>query len=115
MAKERKKHTAEFKRDAVRMMRNRGSRTVAQIADDLGVNPNQLHFAEFRGERPVFDGRPIELEVGCADAQFLFERHENPPATTDADWARRLLDEAQLFIEACHSCEARVSTAPPIP
>jgi transposase-like protein len=43
MAKERKKHTTEFKRDAVRMMRNRGSRTVAQVADDLGVNSNQLH------------------------------------------------------------------------
>ena len=38
------------------------------------VNPNQLHFARFRGERPVIDGRPIELEIGCADAQFLFER-----------------------------------------
>jgi transposase len=43
MAKERKKHTAEFKRDAVRMMRDRGTRTVAQVADDLGVNTNQLH------------------------------------------------------------------------
>jgi len=43
MAKERKKHMEEFKRDAVRMMRNRGQRTVAQVADDLGVNANQLH------------------------------------------------------------------------
>jgi transposase len=25
------------------MMRNRGERTVAQVADDLGVRPNQLH------------------------------------------------------------------------
>jgi len=38
------------------------------------VNPNQLHFARFRGERPALDGRLIELEIGCADAQFLFER-----------------------------------------
>jgi tRNA (guanine-N7-)-methyltransferase len=38
------------------------------------VNPNLLHFARFRGERPVLDGRPVELEIGCADAQFLFER-----------------------------------------
>ena len=43
MAKHRKKYTEEFKRDAVRMMRNRGERTVAQVADDLGVQPNQLH------------------------------------------------------------------------
>ncbi|HET7499759.1 MAG TPA: hypothetical protein VFK02_02120 [Kofleriaceae bacterium] len=38
------------------------------------VNPNQVHFARFRGEAPVLDGREIELEIGCADAQFLFER-----------------------------------------
>ena len=44
------------------------------------VNPNQLHFARFRGERPVIDERPIELEIGCADAQFLFERAALDPA-----------------------------------
>ena len=43
MAKQRKQYSKEFKRDAVRMMRNRGERTVAQVADDLGVNANQLH------------------------------------------------------------------------
>ena len=43
MAKHRKKYTEEFKRDAVRLMRNRGERTVAQIADDLGVGAAQLH------------------------------------------------------------------------
>jgi len=43
MAKERRKHSEEFKRDAVRMMRNRGDRTIPQVADDLGVNANQLH------------------------------------------------------------------------
>jgi transposase len=43
MAKQRRKYTEEFKRDAVRMMRNRGTRTVAEIADDLGVATNILH------------------------------------------------------------------------
>jgi transposase len=43
MAKKRNKYTEEFKRDAVRLMRNRGQRTVAQVADDLGVPANQLH------------------------------------------------------------------------
>lgn len=38
------------------------------------VNPNLLHFATFRGARPPIDDRRIELEIGCADAQFLFER-----------------------------------------
>jgi transposase len=43
MAKKRNKYTDEFKRDAVRLLRNRGERTVAQVADDLGVGANQLH------------------------------------------------------------------------
>jgi transposase len=43
MAKQRRKYTDEFKRDAVRMMRNRGTRTVAEIADDLGVATTILH------------------------------------------------------------------------
>ena len=38
------------------------------------VNPTALHFEKFRGERPPLDGRRIEMEIGCADAQFLFER-----------------------------------------
>jgi len=38
------------------------------------VNPHHAHFIRFRGDRPVLDGRAVELEVGCADAQFLFER-----------------------------------------
>lgn len=44
------------------------------------VNPHQVHFARFRGERPAVDGRPIEIEIGCADAQFLFERAAADPA-----------------------------------
>lgn len=43
MAKRTKKYTEEFKRDAVRLMRNRGKRTVAQIADDLGVGDSLLY------------------------------------------------------------------------
>lgn len=44
------------------------------------VNPNQLHFARFRGERPPFDGRLVEVEIGCAEAQFLFERAAADPS-----------------------------------
>jgi tRNA (guanine-N7-)-methyltransferase len=44
------------------------------------VNPHQVHFATFRGERPVLDGRELELEIGCADAQFLFERAAQEPS-----------------------------------
>lgn len=44
------------------------------------VNPTQLHFARFRGDRPPLDERPVELEIGCADAQFLFERAARDPS-----------------------------------
>ena len=44
------------------------------------VNPHGVHFTRFRGERPPLDGRPVELEVGCADAQFLFERAAVDPS-----------------------------------
>ncbi|MGE0546478.1 MAG: tRNA (guanosine(46)-N(7))-methyltransferase TrmB [Kofleriaceae bacterium] len=43
------------------------------------VNPTQAHFVRFRGAKPVFDGRPVEVEIGCADAQFLFERAAQDP------------------------------------
>jgi tRNA (guanine-N7-)-methyltransferase len=39
------------------------------------VNPLDVYFEQFRGKRPAFEpARPIEVEIGCADAQFLFER-----------------------------------------
>jgi sulfite reductase (ferredoxin) len=47
--------------------------------------------------------------AGGKFAQYLFDRHDNPPTSVDADSAQRLLGEAQLFIEACYSCEARVN------
>ena len=39
------------------------------------VNPMAASFDVFRGSPPVLDlTRPIEVEIGCAEAQFLFER-----------------------------------------
>nr|HEX4315676.1 hypothetical protein [Kofleriaceae bacterium] len=45
------------------------------------VNPLDPHFEEFRGVVPALpDGVDVECEVGCADAQFLFERAAHAPA-----------------------------------
>lgn len=41
MAK-RKYYSEQFKKGAVRLVRNRGTRTVAEIADELGINPSML-------------------------------------------------------------------------
>ena len=47
------------------------------------VNPLGVHFDEFRGERPSLPaGVAIEVEIGCADAQFLFERAAREPERT---------------------------------
>ena len=47
------------------------------------VNPLLAHFAMFRGERPeLAPGRPVEVEIGCAEAQFLFERAAVEPDRT---------------------------------
>jgi len=44
------------------------------------VNPTQQFFKQFRGDRPPLDGRLVELEIGCAEAQFLFERAAADPS-----------------------------------
>lgn len=44
------------------------------------VNPLGLSFETFRGQLPeIPDGVSVECEIGCADAQFLFERARSIP------------------------------------
>ena len=44
-------------------------------------------------------------------AMYLFRRHETGPRdTTEA--AHQLIEEAQLFIEASHACNARLASQP---
>jgi transposase len=68
MGKQRKQYTEEFKRDAVRMMRGRGTRTVTEVADDLGVASNLLHRWASKIERDAVskrnaDGETVDQEV----------------------------------------------------
>ncbi len=45
------------------------------------VNPLDAFFETFRGTKPTLDpARELEVEIGCADAQFLFERAMLEPA-----------------------------------
>jgi len=41
--------------------------------------------------------------------RYLLDRHANPPARVDTDLAKQRIEEAQLFIEASHACEARLA------
>jgi sulfite reductase (ferredoxin) len=44
-------------------------------------------------------------------ARYLFARHEEPSPRLDVDSVRQLVEEANLFIEACHACDARLAGA----
>lgn len=75
----------------------------------LSDDPNKI-IESFRSQ--FYDTKLFfDPYAGGKFAHYLFDRHDNPPATPNADSARRLLDEAQLFIEAAYSCEARVNGA----
>ncbi len=73
----------------------------------LQDDPNKI-VEEFR--RTFYDTKLFfDPFAGGKFANYLFDRHANPPETVTADTAQHTLDEAQLFIEACHSAEARVN------
>ncbi|MAU01749.1 MAG: sulfite reductase [Anaerolineaceae bacterium] len=44
-------------------------------------------------------------------ARYLFARHENQNPGLDVDSVRQLVEETNLFIEACHACDARLAGA----
>jgi sulfite reductase (ferredoxin) len=46
--------------------------------------------------------------AGGKFAQYFFSAVENPPASPSSDAAHRLVEEAQLFIEAAHSCRLKL-------
>jgi sulfite reductase (ferredoxin) len=53
--------------------------------------------------------------AGGKFAQFLFRAHEHAAEPYTPESAHRLIEETQLFIEACHSCSLRLSTQAPVP
>ena len=76
----------------------------------IGYEPDQV-VTEFRTrffDTELFFDRFAKGKFG----QYLFMRHESPNPRPDTDSARRLIEEAQLFIEATHACETRLTTAP---
>ncbi len=76
---------------------------------DVGNDPERI-VQEFRSryyETQLFYDRYAKGKF----AHYLFNRHENSPANLDEDSARQLAEEANLFIEACHACDARMAGA----
>jgi len=52
--------------------------------------------------------------VGGKFAQHYFDAHEQRGQSLNAEQAVRLVEEAQLFLEACHACYARILQQPAV-
>jgi sulfite reductase (ferredoxin) len=74
---------------------------------DVGDKPDVI-VAEFR--RRFYETRLFfDKYAGGKFAQYLLKRHAGPPPAPDAGSAGRLVQEAQLFIEAAHACDAKMA------
>ena len=78
---------------------------------DVGDDPNNIvnEFKTRYYDTELFFDRFAKGKF----AHYLFGRHNNPPAEVTTDSAHRLIEEANLFIEACHACDARIAQAAP--
>src|SRR5262249_24897993 len=69
---------------------------------DVPANPNTV-VQEFR--RRCYDtGILGDRYAGNKFAEYLFRRHDTPPDEHTRDQAHRIVEEAQLFIEATYAC-----------
>lgn len=77
---------------------------------DVTESPDDI-VAEWR--KRFFDTeRFFDKYSGGRCGQYLLDRYANPPQRIDRAEAARRVEEAQLFIEASHACEARSAPRP---
>jgi len=82
---------------------------------DISDDPDKI-VSEFRTR--FFDSEVFfDRFAGGKFAQYLFRRHARSGPADDASATRQLIEEAQLFLEATHACQARLAgqlpAAPP--
>ena len=76
---------------------------------DIGDAPDAI-VQEFRTR--FFDTQVFfDKYAGGKFAMYLFRRHEGGPKLKP-DAVHHLVEEAQLFLEACHACQARLAARP---
>ena len=76
---------------------------------DVADDPDAI-VREFRTR--FFDTRVFfDKYAGGKFAMYLFRRHESGPRLAP-DAAHHLIEEAHLFLEACHACQARLAARP---
>jgi sulfite reductase (ferredoxin) len=90
----------------------RGARALIRMEFlDVSEDPDQI-VAEFR--KRFYDTELFfDKYAGGKFAQYLLRRHEDDKGRTFTyDGALELVDEANLFVEACHACHARLIAKP---
>ena len=79
---------------------------------DISDDPNSI-VKEFRAR--FFDTEVFFDKYARGKfAMYLFRRHESGSCDT-AETAHQLIEEAQLFLEASHACQARLASQPATP
>lgn len=82
---------------------------VRNLFHDISFVPDEI-VKEFHA-RLVEPKHFWDKYAGSKFAEYLYTRHENPPQTVDRAGAQHIVEEASLFIEACHTCDQRLSGA----
>lgn len=102
-------HYAQADEQAYRAMLTAARALLLTRTLNVGHDPNRIvdEFRQHFYDTELFFDKYARGKF----AQFLFERHENPPQNHNQETAYRLIEEARLFIEACHECEARLNSA----
>ena len=87
-----------------------GAKALVKIQNpNVSDDPNQI-VSEFRTR--FFDTQLFwDPFAGGKFAQYFFDAHQKAGTPYTADSSRYLLDEAQLFIDAAHSCNHKMMTA----
>ena len=74
---------------------------------DVSEDPNTV-VEEFR--KRFYDNELFHDKYARGKfARYLFHRHESPSQEHTAEQVHRLIEEAQLFIEAAHACNDRIT------
>ena len=80
-----------------------GARALVKIVNPMISNDPDQIVSEFR--QHYFDTQKFwDPFAGGKFAQYLFDAHQKEGAPHTSDSSRYLIDEAQLFIDAAHSC-----------
>ncbi len=88
----------------------RAAKSLVQLQyDDVTNDPEEVieEFTDRYYDTEVF----FDPFAGSKFADYLLHAHENTGKTHDEDSAHHLIEEAQLFIEAVHSCYNRLRAA----